>query len=101
MKKIKLKNRLFNPCKKCIVRAMCKNRCISKDEYVMTQTKIFIVLITVMCGGPVLTLHFILENYELIQKYGEWVWTAHSLGWVVMLLFVCKTAINNIKNQKP
>jgi len=52
---------LFNPCRKCIVRPMCRQRCHSRQDYWDTREKSVNIVCKSMVALAILTIIF--NNY--------------------------------------
>ena len=49
---------ILNPCKRCIVKAMCQIRCPARQTYWNTREKVVNVVCTLMVTSAILTIIF-------------------------------------------
>ena len=85
----------FNPCKKCLVRPICKKQCYKVEEYIKSE-KLLNNLFILLSGINIvsISLTYIFDLYENII-YSLW-----SKMFIVMLLFYIPYSIIKWRERK-
>lgn len=61
------KMQIFYPCKKCIIKSICKISCIEKDDYWKTRNSIVNNVVTTACLLPCIVACIVILNSMLLK----------------------------------